>query len=77
MTKPSSNTLNPAVAGLSRSENEAYAIIAARQKKKFVTSTSDVAREWGKDHSHAFRVLKSLMTKGIIERYDDRYYRIP
>lgn len=70
-------TLNPAEYGLTVAEFRVYEIVAFRQEQKRTTTSGDVARGWGgKNRSYTYRVLKSLIDKGLVEQYSQRYYRL-
>lgn len=75
--KAKTTKLNPAEIGLTTSQNEVYCIVRSRQAKRLVTTSSDVAEDWGgKNRSHVYRVLKVLTDKGLVVRYDQRYYKL-
>jgi predicted transcriptional regulator len=67
---------NPAANKMTASESAVYKIIHKRQGKGETTTSGDVARDWdGKERSYVYRVLKGLTGKGLLERYNHRYYK--
>ncbi len=71
------HTLNPAENGLTGAEHEVYDIVQVRQDAGKTTTSGDVAAKWGgKNRSYTYRVLASLISKGLIEQYSQRYYRL-
>lgn len=69
--------LNPAQHGLTAAEDAAYQIVAKREAAMKTTTSGDVAEAWDdKNRSYTYRVLKSLIDKGLLEQYSHRYYRL-
>lgn len=69
--------LNPAENGLTGAEHAVYNIVQERQKSGKTTTSGNVAEAWdGKNRSYTYRVLKSLIVKGLLEQYSQRYYRL-
>lgn len=70
-------TINPAAAGLTDAQNDVYQIIVRRQANHLVTTAGDVKESYrDKDRAWIYRLLKALITKGLIERYDRNFYRL-
>ena len=71
------NSPNPAELGLTGAEHEVFQIVSKRQAAGKTITSGDVAAAWGgKNRSYTYRVLKSLMNKGLIEQYSQRYYKL-
>lgn len=68
--------IDPAVQhSLTAVQAEVFGIIKKRHGK--VTTRADIEAAAGsKDKSWICRILKSLIAKGLVERYEQRYYRL-
>jgi hypothetical protein len=54
-----------------------YKIVEKQQAQNLITTSGMVAKAWGgKNRSYTYKVLASLMVKGLIEQYSQRYYRL-
>ena len=70
-------TINPADHNLTSVQSEVYSIVRDRHIAKLITTRSDIETALGgKDKSWICRILKSLTKKGLIERYQQRYYKL-
>lgn len=68
---------SPADYGLTGAEFCVYQIVEKRHAGNKTTTSGDVAREWGgKNRSYTYKVLASLIVKGVVEQYSQRYYRL-
>lgn len=69
--------INPAGLKLTAAQTQVLKILRGRQSMGLISTSTDVAKAWGdKDRSYTYRVLKSLIGKGLIENYSRRYYKI-
>ncbi len=69
--------LNPTKEGLTEPELRILKALKRRQNMDMVTSTGDLSNDLhGLDRSWIYRKLMSLIEKGIVERYGQRFYRI-
>ena len=71
------NTPNPAQMELTAAQNAVLIIVRSRQERGETITSTNVTQERGlKDRSSSYRVLKSLIEKGLIENYGGSYYKI-
>ena len=71
------NNINPAAAGLTDAQSKALCILTNRQTKGLTTTPGDLAKDWkGKHRSYAYKVLKVLCDKKLVERYSTKYYKL-
>lgn len=67
---------NPAQLGLTGAESEVLKIITNRQSKGLIIKSSDVAKARGTERSYTYRVIQSLIAKGLVEQYRQGHYRL-
>lgn len=68
---------NAAKLELTAAQNAVYKIVHSRQLSGETTTSTDVTNDRGlKDRSSTYRVLKSLIEKGLIETYAGKYYKL-
>lgn len=76
-TLTKTTTLNPADHNLTAVQSDVYRIVRDRHQSGQLTTRSDIeVALGGKDKSWICRILKSLSAKGLIERYEQRYYKL-
>lgn len=69
--------INPAKERLGNAEAAVYKIVRRRQSRGLTITSGTVAKDYGNKHRvHVYRLLRSLIEKGLVERYDTRYYRL-
>lgn len=70
------STPNAVQLGLTPGEFEVYSIVRKRHLKGKTTANSDVAEAWDKSRTYVYRTLRSLVDKGLVERYSGIFYRL-
>lgn len=77
MKKPKLDKSNPLDFCLTVVQAEVLQIIAKRTKAGRITTRIDISEALGgKDKSWTCRILRSLIDKGLVERYEQRYYKL-
>lgn len=70
-------TFNPVDLQLTAVQSGVYSILLARHQSGQLTTRADIETALGgKDKSWICRILRVLSEKGLIERYQQRYYKI-
>lgn len=68
---------NPADLKLTEVQATVYKLITDRHQSGQLTTRADIEKALGgKDKSWICRILKSLSAKGLVERYEQRYYKL-
>lgn len=69
--------INPAEFMLTERQAAVYKLVKSRQNSGKVTTRLDIQNDLGgMDKSWICRVLKALIEKCLIERYEQRYYKL-
>lgn len=77
MKKPKLDKSNPLDFCLTVVQAEVLQIIAKRTKAGRITTRMDISEALGgKDKSWTCRILRALIDKGLVERYEQRYYKL-
>lgn len=77
MKKPKLDKSNPLDFCLTVVQAEVLQIIAKRTKAGRITTRMDISEALGgKDKSWTCRILRALLEKGLIEKYEQRYYKL-
>jgi len=77
MKKPKLDKSNPLDFCLTVVQADVLQIIAKRTKAGRITTRMDVSEALGgKDKSWTCRILRALIDKGLVERYEQRYYKL-
>lgn len=77
MKKPNLYKSNPLDFCLTVVQAEVLQIIAKRTKAGRITTRIDISEALGgKDKSWTCRILRALIDKGLVERYEKRYYKL-
>lgn len=77
MKKPKLDKSNPLDFCLTVVQAEVLQIIAQRTKAGRITTRMDISEALGgKDKSWTCRILRALIDKGLVERYEQRYYKL-
>lgn len=77
MKKPKLDKSNPLDFCLTVVQAEVLQIIAERTKYGSITTRLDISKSLGgKDKSWTCRILRALIDKGLVERYEQRYYKL-
>ena len=77
MKKPKLDKSNPLDFCLTVVQAEVLQIIAKRTKEARITTRIDISEALGgKDKSWTCRILRALIDKGLVERYEQRYYKL-
>lgn len=77
MKKPKLDKSNPLDFCLTVVQADVLQIIAQRTKAGRITTRMDISEALGgKDKSWTCRILRSLIDKGLVERYEQRYYKL-
>jgi len=77
MKKPKLDKSNPLDFCLTVVQAEVLQIIAKRTKAGRITTRIDISEALGgKDKSWTCRILRALIDKGLVERYEQRYYKL-
>lgn len=77
MKKPNLDKANPLDFCLTVVQAEVLQIIAKRTKEARITTRIDISEALGgKDKSWTCRILRALLEKGLIEKYEQRYYKL-
>ncbi len=71
------NKINPASLGLTSLQLQAFRVIEQRQSAGELTTRSDIQTALeGREKSWVSRNLAVLIEKGLIELYNQRYYKL-
>jgi predicted transcriptional regulator len=77
MKKPKLDKSNPLDFCLTVVQADVLQIIAKRTKAGRITTRMDISEALGgKDKSWTCRILRALIDKGLVERYEQRYYKL-
>lgn len=77
MNKPKLDKSNPLDFCLTVVQSEVLKIVARRTKAGRITTRLDISEALGgKDKSWTCRILRALLDKGLIEKYEQRYYKL-
>jgi len=77
MKKPKLDKSNPLDFCLTVVQSEVLKIVARRTKAGRITTRLDISEALGgKDKSWTCRILRALLEKGLIEKYEQRYYKL-
>lgn len=77
MNKPNLDKSNPLDFCLTVVQADVLQIIAKRTKAGRITTRIDISEALGgKDKSWTCRILRALIDKGLVERYEQRYYKL-
>lgn len=69
--------INASEFGLTEAQLKIYKAIEKRHRSYLITTRADIERDLGGlDKSWVCRILRILSSKGLVERYSQRYYRI-
>lgn len=62
---------------LTETQAKVYKILSDRYQSGKLTTRSDVEKALGgKEKSWVWRILNSLSEKGLVERYEQKYYKL-
>jgi DNA-binding MarR family transcriptional regulator len=68
---------NPADLSLTAVQFQVYTAIKKRHKSGQLTTRADIADALGgRDKSWLCRILRALSARGLVERYQQRYYKL-
>ena len=77
MKKPKLDKSNPLDFCLTVVQADVLQIIAKRTKAGRITTRMDISEALGgKDKSWTCRIVRALIDKGLVERYEQRYYKL-
>ena len=77
MKKPKLDKSNPLDFCLTVVQSEVLEIVARRTKAGRITTRLDISEALGgKDKLWTCRILRALLEKGLIEKYEQRYYKL-
>jgi len=63
---------------LTQAQSDVFRVVRTRQNAGKITTRADIEKQLDmNDKSWTCRILKALIEKGAIERYDQRYYKLP